>query len=199
MDRAVRIPMSTTITAVDRRDEGFSLLETMVGLGLLLVVAAGTLPLATVAFATSENQGHLSSRSAEYAQDKLEQLMALSYGDTTSDTRVFPATDTGGSGLTFGGSVNAAAPVAQYADYLDMLGTLMPSPNGTPPPDSPDGDSTNDWHYQRLWQVTTVPAPGGGVRANLKQITVTTTVRTAQGAWAIRPRATVSSLKTFPF
>ena len=95
-------PMST-ITALNRRDEGFSLLETMVGLGLLLVVAAGTLPLATVAFATSENQGHLASRSAEYAQDKLEQLMALSWGDTASDTRVFPATDVGGSGLTFGG------------------------------------------------------------------------------------------------
>jgi prepilin-type N-terminal cleavage/methylation domain-containing protein len=53
--------MSTTITAVDRRDEGFSLLETMVGLGLLLVVAAGTLPLATVAFASSH--GHRRIRS----------------------------------------------------------------------------------------------------------------------------------------
>jgi len=37
------------------------------------------------------------------------------------------------------------------------------------------------------------------MRANLKQITVTTMVRTAQGAWALRPRATVSTLKTFPF
>jgi len=191
-------PMST-ITRLNRRDEGFSLLETMVGLGLLLVVAAGTLPLAAVAFATSENQGHLSSRSAEYAQDKLEQLMALAYGDTTSDTRVFPATDTNGSGLTIGGSTNAAAPVAQYADYLDMQGTLIPSPNGAPPPDSNDGNGTNDWYYQRVWQVSTVPAPGGGVRANLKQITVTTTVRTSQGAWALRPRATVTALKTFPF
>jgi hypothetical protein len=178
--------MSTTMTTVNR-------------LGLLLVVAAGTLPLATVAFATSENQGHLSSRAAEYAQDKLEQLMALSYGDTTSDTRVFPATDIGGSGLTLGGSSNPAAPVAQYADYLDMQGTLIPSPNGAPPADSNDGDGTNDWYYQRVWQVSTVPAPGGGVRANLKQITVTTTVRNSQGAWVLRPRATVSSLKTFPF
>ena len=184
-------PMST-ITAINRRDEGFSLLETMVGLGLLLVVAAGTLPLATVAFATSENQGHLSSRSAEYAQDKLEQLMALSWGDTTSDTRVFPAPDLGGSGLTIGGSTDPAAPVAQYADYLDMQGNLIASANGAPPPDSNDGDGTNDWYYQRVWQVTSP-------RANLKQITVTTIVRTSQGAWALRPRATVSSLKTFPF
>ena len=144
MDGAMSTPMST-ITAINRRDEGFSLLETMVGLGLLLVVAAGTLPLATVAFATSENPGHLSSRSAEYAQDKLEQLMALSWGDTTSDTRVFPAPDIGGSGLTIGGSTDPAAPVALYADYLDMQGTLIPSPNGAPPPDSNDGDGTNNW------------------------------------------------------
>jgi type II secretory pathway pseudopilin PulG len=179
-----------TITVVQRRDEGFSLLETVVGLGLLLVVAAGTLPLATVAFATSENQGHLSSRAAEYAQDKLEQLMALSYPDTTSDTRVFPATDVGGSGLSFGGSSNPAAPVAPYVDYLDADGALLPSANGQPP---------QGWYYQRVWQVSTVPAPGGGVRPNLKQITVTATVARAQGTWALRPRATVSALKTFPF
>ncbi len=181
--------MSTHIT-VHSREEGFSLLETVVGLGLVLVVAAGTLPLATVAFATSENQGHLTSRSAEYAQDKLEQLMALSFPDSTSDTRVFPATDTGGSGLTLGGNSNPANPVAQYVDYLDMDGALLPSANGQPPA---------GWYYQRVWQVTTVPAPGGGVRPNLKRITVTATVARAQGAWALRPRATVSALKTFPF
>jgi prepilin-type N-terminal cleavage/methylation domain-containing protein len=165
------------------RQDGFSLLETLVGLTLLLVVAAGMMPLAAVAFATSENQGHLSSRAAEYAQDKLEQLMALSYGDTTSDTRVFPATDLNGSGLTIGGSSDPAAPVAQYADYLDMDGALIPSANGAPP---------QGWYYQRVWQVTSP-------RANLKQITVTTAVARSQGSWAIRPRATVTALKTFPF
>ena len=184
--------MSTCMSTIAkaRRDDGFSLLETMVGLGLLLVVAAGALPLATVAFTTSENQGHLTSRSAEYAQDKLEQLMALAYPDSTSDTRVFPATDLGGSGLTIGGSSNPAVPVAPYVDYLDIAGTLIPSPNGQPPA---------GWYYQRVWQVSTVPAPGGGVRANLKQITVTATVARSQGGWALRPRATVTALKTSPF
>ena len=103
------------------------------GLSLLLVVAAGMMPLATVAFTTSENQGHLASRAAEYAQDKLEQLMALSYGDSASDTRVFPATDVGGSGLTIGGSSNPAALVAQYVDYLSVDGALIQSANGAPP------------------------------------------------------------------
>lgn len=163
--------------------DGFSLLETMVGLSLLLVVAAGMLPLGVVAFATSENQGHLSSRAAEYAQDKLEQLMALSWGDSTSDTRVFPAPDVGGTGLTIGGSIDTNAPVAQYVDYLDIDGALIASPNGQPP---------QGWYYQRVWQVTSPTA-------NLKQITVTAIVQRSSGAWALRPRATVSALKTFPF
>jgi type II secretory pathway pseudopilin PulG len=165
------------------RETGFSLVETIVGLGILAVVAACVLPLGVMALTTSENQGHLTSRAAEYAQDKLEQLMALAYGDTTSDTRVFPAADLGGSGLTPGGSDDPAAPVALYVDYLNVEGSLIPSPTGAPP----DG-----WYYQRVWEVAVV-------RTNLKQITVTATVRNAVGAWPLRPRATVTTLKTFPF
>jgi prepilin-type N-terminal cleavage/methylation domain-containing protein len=164
-------------------DSGFSLLETMVALMVVLVAAAGLLPLGVVAFSTSENQGHLSARAAEYAQDKLEQLMALSYGDSTSDTRVFPAPELGGTGLTVGGSSNPALPIPQYVDYLDIDGSLIPSPTGAPPA---------GWYYQRVWQVTSP-------QANLKQITVTATVARSAGAWALRPRATVTALKTFPF
>lgn len=177
------MPHTTIQLATDASESGFSLLETMVAMAILLVAAAGLLPLGLVAFSTSENQGHLSARAAEYAQDKLEQLMALSYGDTTSDTRVFPAPETGGSGLTVGGNSNPAAPVANYVDYLDIDGTLIPSPSGAPPA---------GWYYQRVWQVT-LP------QANLKQITVTATVARAVGSWALRPRATVTALKTFPF
>ena len=43
-------------------EKGFSLIETMVALALVVVVAAGMLPLGVVALSTSENQGHLSSR-----------------------------------------------------------------------------------------------------------------------------------------
>jgi prepilin-type N-terminal cleavage/methylation domain-containing protein len=164
-------------------ERGFSLIETMVALALVLVVAAGVLPLGVLAVSTSENQGHLSSRAAEYAQDKLEQLLALSYGDSSSDTRVFPAPELGGSGLTVGGSSNPANPVQLYVDYLDEQGALIPSPSGAPPA---------GWYYQRLWQITSP-------RANLKQITVTATVRRSQGAWMLRPRATVAALKTSPF
>ena len=80
-------------------DDGFSILETVIALALLMIVALGLLPLGVIATTNTENQGHLMARTTEYAQDKMEQLLSLSFGDVTSDTRVFPALETGGSGL----------------------------------------------------------------------------------------------------
>jgi prepilin-type N-terminal cleavage/methylation domain-containing protein len=167
-----------------KNEKGFTLLETLVALALLLVVAAGVLPLGILAFSTSENQGHLASRAAEYAQDKMEQLLALSYGDSSSDTRVFPALEVGGTGLTIGGSSNPVTPEVKYVDYLDRDGVLLLSPTGTAPPAG--------WYYKRTWEITSP-------RANLKQITVTATVQRSAGAWMLNPTATVTALKTFPF
>jgi prepilin-type N-terminal cleavage/methylation domain-containing protein len=162
---------------------GFSLLETMIALAILAVVAAGVLPLGILAAKMSENQGHLAARTAEYAQDKVEQLVALAYSDTTADTRVFPATAGGGSGLTIGGSIVTTAPVALYADYLDVNGTFLPSAGGPPA----------GWYYMRCWQITQV-------RANLKQITVVARVNAlAFGGPGSLPQSTVSVLKTSPF
>ena len=165
-------------------NKGFSLIETMIALLVLLIVTVGILPLALVASKTTENQGHLAARTTEYSQDKLEQLLALAYGDTTSDTRVFPALDTGGSGLTIGGSSDPAAPVALYVDYLDISGSRLASV-GTAEP--------NNWFYKRVWQVSLVSA-------NLKRITVTAIVKSSSsGGVGQIPRASVAALKTFPF
>jgi prepilin-type N-terminal cleavage/methylation domain-containing protein len=167
-----------------RDDHGFGLVETMIALLILLVVTVGVLPLALVSTKATENQGHLMARTTEYAQDKLEQLLALAYGDTTTDSRMFPSPDVGGSGLTPGGSINPDAPVDLYVDYLDINGTLIPAVAGNAPA---------GWFYKRVWQVT-VPS------ANLKRVTVTAIVRTAAAGGAGRiPQATVAALKTFPF
>jgi prepilin-type N-terminal cleavage/methylation domain-containing protein len=166
-----------------RSQDGFTLLETLCALGLLAVVAAGVLPLGLLATKVTENQGHLVARTTEYAQDKLEQLLALAYGDSTSDTRVFPATSTDGTGLAVGGSTNTAAPVAGYVDYLDANGNVLASGANAPA----------NWFYMRAWQVSTP-------RANLKQITVTAIVRAAAaGGTGSIPQSTVSALKTSPF
>ena len=190
-------PIEMTRPAGDQR--GFSLVETMVALCLLLVVTAGVLPLAVLTFRISENHGHLLARATEYAQDKLEQLMSLSYGDAITDTRVFPAVTTGGTGLAPGGSVDTTAPVDGYVDYLTNDGALLASVGGAPP----DG-----WYYQRVWQVeelgaadpTRGPVSASAAQKCLKRITVTTTVRVAsQGGGSITPRSTVTALKTYPF
>jgi len=167
-----------------QKHEGFTLLETVFALSMLLIVAAGIMPLGLMAVKTTENQGHLAARTTEYAQDKLEQLMALAYNDSATDTRVFPATDVNGKGLAVGGNSNPDAAVPFYVDYLDIDGTLIPAVGDGAP---------DDWYYKRVWQVSTP-------KANLKQITVTATVRVAsQGGVGELPRSTVTALKTSPF
>jgi hypothetical protein len=158
------------------------LIETLVATSLLLVVIAGLGSMGIIGTMTSENQGHLAARTTEYAQDKMEQLLVLAWGDITSDTRVFPAAAAGGTGLADGGSVNPAAPVAGYADYLDRSGTLIASADGSAPA---------GWFYRRVWMVTRP-------EANLKQIQVTVTVESSLGR-AAPPQSTVTALKTFPF
>ena len=168
--------------AARRSDEGSSLVEVVVALLILLTLAAGLFSMAGIALANSENYGHLAARTSEYAQDKMEQLLVLSYGDSTSDTRVFPAAAAGGTGLLAGGSIDPAAPVAGYVDYLDAQGNLLAVAGATPPA---------DWFYQRLWQIV-------AVSGTLKEVRVRATVARAIGRTQ-RPAATLVTLKSHPF
>jgi hypothetical protein len=163
-------------------ETGSTLVEVIVSVLIMGTLAAGLLSMAALALTQSENQGHLAARTAEYAQDKMEQLLVLSYGDDTSDTRVFPATAAGGTGIAVGGSANPAAPVLGYADYLDVNGNLLVSNTANPPA---------GWFYQRVWEVT-------ALSATLKEVRVTATVARAIGNQQ-RPTATLVSLKSFPF
>jgi len=174
---------------------GLTVMETMIALAMLLIVAAGVMGLAAVAVSTTETQGHLAARTAEYAQDKMEQLLALKFCDGVpgTDTTVFPAVVTAtGTGLagctnltaaiptaTAGGSLSTTAPTAGYVDYLDASGNPVAS--------------AGQWEYVRLWQIT-VPAGSSG----LKQITVLTQANHSVGNLAV-PQSTVVALKTFPF
>lgn len=167
----------------DRSGEnGSTLVEVVVATLIMGTLAAGLLAMAGIAMTQSENQGHLAARTAEYAQDKMEQLLVLTFGDVMTDTRVFPAATQGGTGLAVGGSINPAAPVNGYVDYLDARGNLLVAGASGPPV---------GWFYQRLWQVTSISP-------TLKEVRVTAIVARAVGRKQ-RPSATLVTLKTFPF
>jgi hypothetical protein len=169
-------------TVNPQTDGGSSLAETIVATALLLVVIGGLGSMGVIGMMTTENQGHLAARTTEYAQDKMEQLLVLAWGDINTDTRVFPAAPAGGTGLAAGGSANPSAPVAGYVDYLNRSGTLVIGAGGAEPA---------DWFFKRAWAVS-IP------QANLKQIVVTVTVESALGRTA-PPASTVTALKSFPF
>jgi hypothetical protein len=184
-------------TRIRKSQAGLTVMETVIALAMLVIVATGVMGLATVAVSTTETQGHLAARTAEYAQDKMEQLLALHFcdggtsGTSGTDTTVFPAVFGAGTGLAGcsnmttgvpqgGGSLSTTAPVAGYVDYLDASGNLV-------------GSAAN-WEYIRVWQIS-VPAGSTG----LKQISVRTQARRAVGGGLTLPESTVVVLKTYPF
>jgi len=168
---------------VRRSDDGSSLVEVVVAMAIMATLAAGLMAMAGVALTQSENQGHLAARTAEYAQDKMEQLLVLAFGDAATDTRVFPAAPNGGTGLANGGSVNVTAPTPGYVDYLDARGNLLAAPGG--------GGAPSGWFYKRVWQITPLSA-------TLKEVRVTATVARGIGRQQT-PSATLVTLKSFPF
>lgn len=193
----MKLQRKVFLTRIRKSQAGLTVMETMVALAMLLIVAAGVMGLAAVAVSTTETQGHLAARTAEYAQDKMEQLLALKFcdggtnGTSGSDTTVFPAVVGNGTGLAgcsdmtngvplAGGGLSTTAPTAGYVDYLDASGNLV-------------GSAAN-WEYVRVWQIT-VPAGSTG----LKQVSVLTQVRRAVGGGVNLPQSTVVALKTFPF
>ena len=185
------------------REDGTTLIEVIIASAILVTLMAGLMSLLGMSISTTENQGHLAARTTEYAQDKMEQLLTMPYGDSTSDSTVplvsgvMPGT---GTGLTVGGSYNPAAPVTKYVDYLDQSGNLCGSasallvtpvaarcqaPVGTTPP--------TNWFYQRVWKVE---LPTG--TTNLKQITVTATIARGFGR-GNKAVSVLSVLKSSPF
>jgi hypothetical protein len=156
-------------------ESGTTLIETAIAVAILVGVLAGLMSMVTVTTKLTENEGHLSARTAEYAQDKMEQLLALAYSDAVSNTTLTLTASSGGTGLVQGGSADPSAPAAKYFDYLKEDGTPMCPCAGTAAP--------ANWFYERVWKIEVIPTncredPGDGC---LKQITVTATAARSVG------------------
>ena len=167
---------------IRRSERGIGLVETMVALLLMIIGLLAVMSLFTVASAGNTNQGDYATRTTEYAQYKMEQLLRLSFSDSTTDTTVFPPAATGGTGLGSGltagnsvGSVNTASPVSGYVDYLDNGGNLLPSSSG--------------WFYKRQWRIA-LDATG-----SMKTVSVIAIARNAAGP-GIRPSSTLVCFKS---
>src|SRR5438105_530521 len=181
--------MDREMSGTLRSERGTTLIETIIATSLLLVVMIGLLSMAALATMYTENHGHLEARTTEYAQDKMEQLLALTYGDHVTSTVVFPAVSGGGTGLSVGGGTATAAPVNGYVDWLASDGTLIGGGTAAPA----------DWFYERVWQITCVTATcTNSPPVGIKQVTVTTTVKSAV-AREIIPKSTIVALKASQF
>jgi Tfp pilus assembly protein PilV len=156
------------------RESGVTLIETMIAAVILLVGVIAIMRLMAVAVGQNLSQGDVQTRVSEYCEDKMEQLMALSFSDVSSNTTVFPPTTTGGVGLTPGGSLSLASPVANYCDYLDISGNLLTSSAGA--------------YYERVWSIS------NNASANLKTISVTVGITDA--TVVASPTTTLVCLKT---
>ena len=175
--------MATAMTRrpkiVKRSERGIGLIETMVALLLILIGLLAVMSLFTVASAGNTNQGEYATRTTEYAQYKMEQLLKLSFSDSTTNTTALPGGGTGlGSGLTPGGSVgsvNPASPVSGYVDYLDNAGNLLTSSSG--------------WFYKRQWQIALDAA------SRMKTITVLAIARNGAGP-GVKPSSTLVCFKS---
>src|SRR6266567_1817745 len=173
---------TATMKKPSRNERGATLIETVIALLILTIGVLGVMGALSVAITQNWNQGDRATRVTEYAQDKMEQLLALNFTNATSNTAVYPTQTTGGTGLggvmaanaTVGG-ITAGTPVTGYVDYFNSAGTLQTTNTGA--------------LYIRQWSIST------NSTGRLKTITVVT--RALISSWrATAPFTTLVSMKS---
>ena len=160
-----------------RGDAGFSLVEVLFALVLLMVAALGVAQLFAVAVARNANARHQTSTTVLAAQ-KMEQLRALTWGfdvanpgfpvsDTTSNLAEYPVTATG-EGLNPSPPSSLDSNTDGYVDFLDKRGQWVGT-GSTPPPTA---------QYIRRWNIR--PLPTNPNNTLILQVLVTTVHRESQ-------------------
>jgi len=181
-------------------ERGFSLIEVVFSLGILMAVCLGVAQLFTVA--TQANLGAKGQTStAILAAQKMEQLRGLTWGfddtglglplsDTSSDLTQDPPTNSG-SGLNPSPSGTLQNNTPGFVDYLDQYGAWVGS-GTTPPPGA---------YYIRRWSIE--PLPTNPNNTLILQVMVTTVAteassnrQAATARWRLTNDAWIVSVKT---
>ena len=159
-------------------EQGFSLIEVLIAVGLLTTVSLSVGQL--FAIATMANMAAKGTTSSSIiAVQKMEQLRGLTWGFNTSNELGLPLSDTttnlstdppsnGGRGLNPSPPGTLDANVSGYADFLDLDGKWLG--NGTAPPPGT--------HFVRRWSVE--PLPVNPNNTLILQVRVTTLRREAR-------------------
>ncbi len=136
-------------------EAGFSLVEVMVATGILATALVSLAQL--FAISTATNMAARNSGTAMiYAEQKIEQLRGLSYTldasglpitDSTTDTSVYPAVATGGTGLSPSTDNTLQSNTDGYVDYIDTIGRSLGGGETIP-----DGAA-----FIRRWSIEPLP------------------------------------------
>ena len=138
-------------------ESGFSLIESMIALGLLTTISLSVAQLFAVA-AKRNTDARGQTSTAILATQKMEQLRGLTWGFDTVTGLGLPATDTttnlstdppsgGGNGLNPSPSGTLDGNTPGYVDYLDVYGKWVGN-SASPPPNTV---------YVRRWSVEPLP------------------------------------------
>ncbi len=191
VDRALHTGRTVHLEPSLDRANGFSLLEALIAMTVLIV---GVCALANLSGVSTH--ANTTSRRITFATllavDKMEQLRALTWdvdalgqsvSDTTTDLTTFPATAAGGVGLSPSPPDALSRNAAGYCDFLDGSGRSLGG--GTlPPPQS---------IFVRRWSIA--PLPASPSHTLILQVRVTGTHLTA-GASSRPDEARLVTVKT---
>ena len=160
----------------DPGKDGFTLVETMMAMIIMTVALVSLGQLLGLAIVINKNQGREATRATGFAHDKMEEINALDFTDTTTDvTKDYPYPATG-KGLVAGGTLPPAAVQTGYYDYLDRSGVRT--------------TTSSKIAFTRQWKIT-------DVSSTLKQITVAVTgTKSFRFGAGAAPVTVSSTLKT---
>lgn len=177
--------------AFHRNSRGVTLVETMIAVLVAFIAMASVGAVVFSSMVANKNQGTETTRLTALSQEKMEQLVRLTYSDTTTNTTLI--TDTGWAiGLT----PNVSTDLAQLSDcpaagsdnigYVDFLDN-----NAQPLSGGCASAVAGGFGYVRRWKITTVSGVTG-----LKQVTVVVYSLNAVQAGSAKPSVSLTTLKS---